>query len=210
MKVLLLVSGGTKTVTRLIQHPNLGVLLTPRAGNVPPPKGVFWACDNGCYGGFDEVAFRAMLDKIAGRTDCHFVTCPDVVGDSKATLELWYEWAPKIVEAAQSPAFVAQDGQLAEAIPWGRGVGAVFIGGSTRFKLGSEAARIVHAANRRNIWTHMGRVNTHRRIMFAQTLGVRSIDGSKFSRWSETYLPQTLDFMEQLDRQTMVPLETPW
>ena len=210
MRVLLLVSGGTKTVNRLIQHPNLGVLITPAAGNAPPPKGVFWACDNGCFGGFDEVLFLTMLAKIAGRHDCRFVTAPDVVGDSDATLKLWYKWAPKIVDAGQSPAFVAQDGQTVETMPWGRGMGAVFIGGTTRFKLGNESVRILHAANQRNVWTHMGRVNTFRRIMFAQTLGVDSIDGSKFSRWSETYLPQTLDFMEHLDRQKMIPLETPW
>lgn len=208
--MILLVSGGTRTVNRLIQHPNLGILLTPSAGNAPPPKGVVWACDNSAFSGFDGVRFQAMLKKIKDRPDCRWVAAPDVVGDHDATLKLWYKWGGKIAEAGQLAAFVAQDGCTVESLPWGRGMAAVFIGGTTAWKLGSEAARIVHEANRRNIWTHMGRVNTLRRLMYAQTLGVRSVDGSQFSKWSETYIPRTLDYLAQLDRQRMVQLEHSW
>ena len=211
MKVLLLVSGATKTVNRLIGHPNLGVLLSPGKGlNASPPRGVFWACDNGAFSGFDDVGFRDMLKKIQNRPGCRFVVCPDVVADHEATLKLWHEWSGRIWEAGQLPAFVAQDGGSVESIPWGQGMGTVFIGGSTEWKLGSEVARIIHAARRKNVWVHMGRVNTMRRLMYAQTLGVDSVDGTQFSRWSETYLPSTLAFLSQLDRQRMIPLEAPW
>lgn len=208
--MILLVSGATKTVRRLSQHPNLGVLLTPSNWNALPPKGVVWACDNAAFSKFDDVRFMEMLRKIKDRPDCRWVAAPDVVADHEATLVQWRKWLPIILEHGQTAAFVAQDGCTVESLPWGRGMAAVFIGGSTRWKLGSEAARIIHEANKRNLWTHVGRVNTLRRMFYFQTLDVRSIDGSKFSKWSETYLPTTLDYLCQLDRQRMVPMEVPW
>ncbi len=36
---------------------------------------------------------------------------------------------------------------------------ALFVGGSTYFKLGPTAAGLVREAKRRGLWTHMGRVN---------------------------------------------------
>jgi hypothetical protein len=208
--MILLVSGGTRTVARLAGHPNLGVLLTPAAANNPPALGVTWACDNSAFSGFDDDSYRRMLTKIKGRPDCKWVTAPDVVADHEATLKLWRAWLPRILEHGQTAAFVAQDGCTVESLPWGQGMAAVFIGGTTRWKLGAEAARIVHEANRRGLWTHMGRVNTVRRLMYAQTIGVTSVDGTSFSRYSETYIPTTLDFLAQLDRQRMIPLQQEW
>jgi hypothetical protein len=209
--MILLVSGGTRTVSRLINHPNLGVLLTPAAGNATPPRGVTYAADNSAFSnrgrGFDDAQFRAMLARlhIENRRDARWVAAPDVVGDHAATLELWRKYLPVLAAYDQPAAFVAQDGATAESLPWD-GIAAVFIGGTTRWKLGTEAARIVHEARRRGLWTHMGRVNTFRRLIYAQTLGVDSVDGSKFSRFSETYIPTTLDFLAQLDRQQMLTL----
>lgn len=208
--MILLVSGATTTMARLIGHPNLGVLLCPRGANNPPPPGVVWACDNSAFSGFDEATFRQMLAKIKDRHDCRWVSAPDVVGDHEATLAKWHKYLGLIQEHGQLAAFVAQDGATVESLPWGRGMAAVFIGGTTRWKLGHEAARIIHEANRRGLWTHMGRVNTFRRMLYAQTLGVRSIDGSKHSQWSDTYLPPTLAFLAQLDRQRMVPMGAEW
>ena len=205
--MILLVSGATRTVNRLIEHPNLGVLLTPRAANNPPPRGVLWACDNSAFSGFDDATWRLMLAKIRNRPDCRWVTCPDVVGDHEATLALWWKYLPVVVEHGQTAAFVAQDGCTVESLPWGRGLSCVFIGGSTRWKLGSEAARIIHETNLRGLWSHVGRVNTFRRFLYFATLNVRSIDGSKHSKWSETHIPTTLAFLSQLDRQKMIPMQ---
>lgn len=213
--MILLVSGATRTVERLVGHPNLGVLLTPSAGNYPPPRdttwaGVPWACDNSAFAGFDDALFRQMLAKVRCRPDCRWVAAPDVVGDHAETLALWRRYLPVILEHGQTAAFVAQNGCTVESLPWGRGMSAVFIGGDTAWKLGGEAARIVHEAKRRRLWVHMGRVNTFRRLLFAATLGVTSVDGSKFSRFAETYIPSALAFLEQLDRQRMVPLQEGW
>jgi len=66
---MILVSGATKTVRRLLGHPNLGVLLTPHDGNVAPPRGVVWAADNGAFRGFDDALFRGFLKRIEGRSE---------------------------------------------------------------------------------------------------------------------------------------------
>lgn len=188
----ILVSGATKTVTRLLErHENLGVLVTPNDGNAFPPASVVWAADNSAFSGFDDVKFRRFLDRLQGRPDCLWLTAPDVVGDAEQTFALWREWSPRIREKGLRPALVAQDGLRVADVPWSE-VGAIFIGGSTRYKLGEAAAEIVGEANRRNVWTHMGRVNSARRILFAAAIGCRSVDGSGFSRFSETHLPWAL------------------
>jgi hypothetical protein len=193
----ILVSGASATVrTLLLQHPNLGVLICPRAGNVAPERGTVWAADNSAFSGFDDVIFSQMLRKIEGRDDCRFVTAPDVVGDHEETLKLWDTWADKIKGYGLPPAFVAQDGCMPDMVPWSE-ARAVFIGGTTRYKLGEAAAAIVSEGNRRNIWTHIGRVNTARRILYAAALGTRSVDGSGFSRFSATHLPWALRLAKQ-------------
>lgn len=192
----ILVSGATTTVRLLLdRHPNLGVLLTPNDGNAMPPPGVLWAADNSAFSGFDDCTFRAFLARIAGSA-CRWVTAPDVVGDATETMALWPTWRDIIREHCLSPALVAQDGLTARDVPW-REVGGVFIGGTTRYKLSEAAVEIVAEGNRRNVWTHMGRVNTARRILFAAAIGCRSVDGSSFSRFSKTHLPWALRLATQ-------------
>lgn len=195
--MLVLVSGATTTVRQLmVQHPNLGVLLTPNDGNRAPERGVIWAADNSAFSGFDDAIFRAFLRRIEGRHDCLWVTAPDVVGDAIKTAELWREWREIITGHGHRPAYVAQDGLVEADVPWTE-VGAIFVGGTTRYKLSEAAATIVGEANRRNIWTHMGRVNSAKRIIFAAAIGCRSIDGSSFSRFSRTHLPWALRLSRQ-------------
>lgn len=189
--MIILVSGATRTVAEIGKHPNLGVLLTPRDRNVAPPRGTIWAADNSAFNGFDPDRFRNFLRRIKGRDDCLWVACPDVVGDAEATMRMWPTWSEVIRSHGHVPALVAQDGLTASAVPW-KEVGAVFIGGSTRYKLGESAAQIVGEARRRNLWTHMGRVNSARRLLFAAAIGCLSVDGSGFSRFSETHLPWAL------------------
>lgn len=193
-----LVSGATKTVYRLLKrHSNLGVLITPDAWQTLPPVGTVWAADNAAFSGFDDATYRRMLARLEERPDCAWVTAPDVVGDAAATMALWREWAPLLRARGLRPALVAQDGLTVGAVPW-RDVGAVFIGGTTRYKLGEAAAQIVGEACRRGLWAHMGRVNSVRRILFAAAIGCRSIDGSAFSKWSETHLPWALRVAQQI------------
>lgn len=194
--MFILVSGATSTVYPLMDHhPNLGILLDPRGGHEVPPPGVTWGADNGAFTGFDEAGFVGMLEKISDRvtthrallSDCRFVASPDVVADHPATLDLWQTWSGIIRGHGLPPGFVAQDGCTVALVPWLE-VDAVFIGGSTDFKLGPDAADIIAHANHRGIWSHMGRVNSARRIVYASGLDCRSIDGSSFSRFANTHL----------------------
>lgn len=196
LAVYLLVSGATATVERLLAtNLNLGILLTPRAGNKAPEWGTVWAADNGCFTGFDDQQFRAFLKRIKDRNDCKFVCSPDVVANHEETLGLWPKWSEIIRANGLRPAFVAQDGCTVRTVPWD--AGAIFIGGSTRYKLGESAAEILAEAHWRGRWTHMGRVNTGRRILYAAALGVDSVDGSSFSKWANTHLPWALRLATQ-------------
>jgi hypothetical protein len=200
----LLISGATKTVRSLACHPNIGVLLTPNDGNAIPAAGVVWAADNSAFSGFDEARFRRFLDRIA-RSPARWVAAPDVVADASETLRRWKVWAPVIREHELPPALVLQDGMVLEDVPWDE-VAAIFIGGSTRYKLGEEVVRLVAEARRRGLWVHMGRVNTARRILYAASLNCSSVDGSKFSRWSDTHVLPAMQLLERIQRQHRLPL----
>ncbi len=69
---------------------------------------------------------------------------------------------------------------------------AVFIGGDTEWKLGPQAQRIVRICKEHGKHGHMGRVNTLRRLRYAESIGVDSVDGTKWARWRNTYLDEGL------------------
>lgn len=94
-------------------------------------------------------------------------------------------------------AFVAQDGcEVGLVPPWWM-FDALFIGGTTEWKLGHTAARLVAEARARGKWTHMGRVNTLRRLRYADAIGCDSVDGSSWARWRRTYLDDGLAALDQ-------------
>lgn len=171
--------------------PQLGYLMTPRIGNRVQgfvSSGRLWAADNDAYSGFNENAYRKMLDNIAGMPRLLWVTAPDVVADATATLKQYEQWQPCLDDMGFPVAFVAQDGLRDTDVPWDN-LDCLFVGGSTEYKLGVDAARLVKNAKQRNKWVHMGRVNSNRRIRYAQALGCDSIDGSSYSRFRETLIP---------------------
>jgi hypothetical protein len=69
---------------------------------------------------------------------------------------------------------------------------ALFIGASTEWKLGPSAEALVAQAKDRGKWVHMGRVNSHRRIRYAASIGCDSVDGTKWVRWRDAYLDSGL------------------
>lgn len=177
----------------LHRGPGFGRLLTPhdhsRAGDTAA-AGIPWAADNEAYArGFDPASFRRMLRNLRGVDGCLFVAAPDVVGQWRKTRERFDEWRPEL--DGQPVAYVLQDGQPGADVPWAE-LGALFVGGSTDYKLGVEAERLVREAKRRGLWVHMGRVNTRRRFDYARAIGCDSVDGSKFSTWRDTWLPDAL------------------
>ncbi|HET6866214.1 MAG TPA: hypothetical protein VFH80_09830 [Solirubrobacteraceae bacterium] len=187
MTVLLLVTTGHPDMHRY-RHPNLGRLVQPRhysSIEKTAAEGIPWAADNDAFNQFDEVAFMRMLDRLAGLPGCRFVCAPDAVADAERTAELFEEWEPRIRARGLPVALVAQNGQTEP--PWDR-IDALFIGGDDRFKLGPDGEHWLTEAQRRGKWTHVGRVNTPRRIAYARMLGADSVDGSKWARWKNVYL----------------------
>jgi len=74
-------------------------------------------------------------------------------------------------------ALVAQDGLESLPVPW-EDFDALFIGGSTAWKLSEAARELCQEAKRRGKWVHMGRVNSLRRMQVAEAFGCDSADGT--------------------------------
>ena len=186
--MLVLVSGAT-TYPRGGQ---IGTLVVPKSWSPPGsldlrPYG--WAMDNGAFAGFDAGAFVRMLERFWRVQGCLFVTAPDVVGDAASTLHLWPFWSRLIRGMGHRPAFVAQDGLTPEAVPWSE-MGALFLGGSTRYKESADARTLCGMAKARGLWVHWGRVNGKRRYELAKMAGADSIDGTGFSMYSNVNIPK--------------------
>lgn len=192
--MMLLVSGATKTVAR-ISDPRLGNLLRPGNGNRPDARP--WAVDNGAFAGFEEAAFERLLARLVDIPGCLWVAAPDVVADAEATLASFVKWEPRIRSLGFDVVFVLQDGQRAESIPWER-LECLFIGGSTEYKMGAEARAFAAEAKRRGKLVHMGRVNSLRRLRYADAIGCDSVDGTKYSRFADTHLPRALRALRRL------------
>ena len=212
--MLLLVSGATTTVRR-INDPRVGVLVVPRARNNPMSLGLRpgkWGMDNGAFGAFDAASFVRMLDTFQACETCAgcvFVAAPDVVGNARATRDLFEQWAPRIRGRGFPVALVAQDGLTVPLTPW-KHIDALFIGGTTTFKLGLEARTLAAYAKARGKWVHMGRVNGSVRTRYAYALGCDSVDGSSFSRWPAIRIPLWQGWMNTLQssHRSIPPLET--
>lgn len=192
--MILLVSGASAVVDA-VDHPNLGRLYVPGAGNEVRADKPF-ALDNGAFAGFDRPLFERLLDRAQRHAgEALWVAAPDVVGDAVETLRLFGQWGPYIRERGFPVALVLQDGLDALATPWDM-LDAVFVGGSTGYKLSPAAAGIVREARIRGLPAHMGRVNTLRRIKYAYSIGCTSFDGSSFSVYSKRWIPWALDYLE--------------
>ena len=101
-----------------------------------------------------------------------WIAVPDAVGDADATLERFREWHMWLCHLGRL-AFVLQDGGMfwVSALGEAPGLAAVFVGGSTRWKLGPEAAKLVRQARGRGLQAHMGRISSARTIWYARSIG---------------------------------------
>ncbi len=183
---------------RIGNVPNLGVFFNPNSSNYRRqivPSGMVWGADNAAYTGFNSDRFELMLDTLHHRhiPGCLFVASPDDVtsdfrrGDPAITRSLFDRWQPVISRCGFPVAYVAQDGIRASDLPWGR-FSVVFLGGSTRWKLGIQAHTIAGYAKARGCGVHVGRVNSPKRIeLFADVAD--SIDGTATSRYGDVFIP---------------------
>ena len=190
----LFVSGPAK---QYHNRPNLGWLLNPRAGasiETIVRSGLPWACDNDCFIRLDRVLYLRMLRRVARQPGLLWVAAPDVVADADATMARFRLWQPVLDYYKLPIAFVAQDGATVGSVPWDE-IAALFIGGSTAWKLSQSAALVIRAAAARGKWVHVGRVSTNDRINHFDELPVDSIDTTAASK-SPRIMRQILDRLQ--------------
>ena len=161
-----------------VVRPDMPAMITPRMGQ-RPAEGMPWAADTGRYASPEDYSDRTYLGWLYRMPveRCLFATAPDVVADWRATLELSGPMLEPIRRAGYPVAFVAQDGLRPSSVPW-EAIDALFVGGSTTWKLGTDAAKLVELAKARGLWAHMGRVNSRRRLAYADAIGCDSADGT--------------------------------
>ena len=156
-------------------------MVTPRMRQ-QPTGGMPWAADNGRFNSpheYSDEKYLAWLVKMEPHRDrCLFATAPDVVGDAAATLEMSAPMLPRIRALGYPVAFVAQDGLESLPVPWDD-FDALFIGGTTYWKLSEHVVVLVKEARRRGKHVHMGRVNSLQRTIYAESIGCDSVDGTK-------------------------------
>lgn len=155
-------------------------MLAPKAGRrLELVQGLPWAADNGCFTtAWDADAWHRWLRCMQPRqASCLFAVVPDVVGSARATRERWDEYAAIPRRLGYRLAYVLQDGECVDEVPWSD-LDAVFAGGTTAWKLSEQAYTLARRANRLGLWSHMGRVNSQRRLRAAYAAGYCSADGT--------------------------------
>lgn len=155
-----------------------GHIFTPSSGAACNPNGRMWCADNEVFSGrFSPKVFFDWLNTMhPSLSSCKFVVCPDSVSNAIETLDRFRHYSWHIKALGFPVAFVAQDGQ--ESFPFPPEYDALFIGGSTDWKLSKHAVRCIRHAQNAGKWVHVGRVNSQKRIRHFQLLGVDSCDGT--------------------------------
>lgn len=192
------------TVQRMLQapgfwRPEIGRLFIPDLYSRPEwtvELEQFWGADNGCYSGFDRRKFVRMLRVLEGKPGALFVCAPDVVGKAEPTLELFDKWGPRIRSHGLPVALVAQDGLEDLEIPWDR-MDAMFVGGTDKWKLSEPCNSLIAQAQSKGLHVHVGRINSIEATQICMELGVDSVDGSKYGKYTATWIPRYLDLLEQ-------------
>lgn len=193
---------GGAAVREAMTAGHLGWLASPGQRNTLNPA-TRWAADNGCFSSH-YVGDARWFDWLGryhpeARSLCLFATAPDVVGDAVATLQRSAPWLPRIRGLGYPAALVAQDGleDRLDAVPWAD-LDALFIGGTTDWKLGPGAAEAAREAKARGLWLHMGRVNSRKRLRIAHALGCDSADGTYLTFGPDRNLPRLLTWLAEV------------
>lgn len=153
-------------------------------------SGYWWAADNGMFTGAfsdDDVVIGKGNRKRPGwwtwlnmmlphQATCLFVVVPDVIGDAAATLARWGQYAPRMRDMGYKCAYAVQDGQ--QYLPLPNDYDAMFVGGSTEFKMGPHAQDLAARCKADGKWLHVGRVNSRSRIDYCRRIQADSVDGT--------------------------------
>lgn len=165
-----------------------GRIITP-SSFANAPKTNLWCGDNEVFTNRYRFLrfFRWLWKMRRWRDSCIFIAAPDVVANAPLTILRYILLAPLIRLLGYPVSLVAQDGlerwpyRLAlHLLPYD----ALFIGGSTAWKLSPASDYCIAQAKRQKRWVHVGRVNSQRRMKHFKLVGVNSVDGT-----SLTYAP---------------------
>lgn len=174
------------------QHYFIGRLITPPLLTNKPLHG-YTAMDNFCFTGLQKDKFFRMLEKYAAQSsEIKWVCCPDKVGDWVETRRLFDVWSTRIKSFGYKLAYVLQDGQPVNEIPWGV-LSCIFLGGTDSFKLSKYALEICSKGIEMGKHVHVGRVNSVTRLSKFWKY-CHSFDGSNYSRWSRASMPRLIAY----------------
>ena len=172
-------------------------IVTPAAGNRVHFSVRDWCADNAVFANKypGDVAYLGWLaQRQWAQSRCRFAVAPDVVGDAPATFARSIPMFDRIRSTGFPVAFALQDGAEYMTIPWPR-FDVAFIGGSTEWKIGPQAAMLAAEAKSHGKWVHMGRVNSLRRMLRAAEMGCDSVDGTYVSFGPDKNLPKVLNWL---------------
>lgn len=148
-----------------------------------------YAIDNGAWTAFqkkcafDSRSFIRLVIALGALAD--WVATPDIVGGGLDSLNLSLKWLPWVLRHTKRALIPVQDGMVEDDVRdlLSDRVG-IFIGGSTPWKL-SSMARWCRLAKEKNVWCHVGRVNSMQRIKRCQMAGATPFDGTNATRFSK-------------------------
>lgn len=221
--MIYLATPSTTDIRNAVSDGRLGALLTPESWSGTNTKVhesfVWWAADGACVElvkgqpvdreAFSWEKYREWLEVMSpSLPSCLFAVAPDRIGNHEATLARFKLHHEEIRALGYPVAFVAQDGADAHTIPW-TDIDALFVGGSTDFKLSETAYYLAGLARRRGKWAHMGRVNSFQRLRRAAAANYDSADGTYLTFGPDKNLPKLLRWLDYLDRHAPLPWEVP-
>ncbi len=205
----------TEGLRGICEQYDIGLLVQPGNGyRACVQRYPFWAGDNGCFTTKKRWSLYAYLEMLfhpdlaLAADTCLFITAPDclhvhadgtVTGDAAATLARYSLWGHNIRLRGFPAAMVAQDGleTMLDEVPWDD-LDVLFIGGSTEWKLSDGARRCVEEALLRGKRTHMGRVNSLRRLRLAQSWRIQTADGTFLKYGPVKNLPRLQHWLDTL------------
>jgi len=183
---------GTRRNRKAMFAAGWGFFLTPDAHSLGDWKGRI-AVDNGAWSAYQKGEdwspdrFVPLVERYGAASD--FVVAPDIVAGGAASLALSLIWLARLLETCPRVLIPVQDGMVPADVEeyLDERVG-VFVGGSTDWKLGAMRSFCALAA-RRGAWSHVGRVNSVRRINLCLSSRATSFDGTSVSRYAKTLPP---------------------
>lgn len=180
----------------------LGMITTPAQHNAIPEDAA-WCADNGCFGdGYPgDDGYLAFLAQRAGQSArCGFAVAPDVPFDMAASLRRSLPMLDRIRGLGYPVALAAQNGASGTALPWDA-FDVLFLGGDTAWKLGTQARELAAEGRARGKHVHMGRVNSLRRLTYADAIGCDSADGTFLAFGPDRNLPELLGWLRAVNDQ---------